>query len=1534
RQHYQGGDDPERIRNFIKDAYALWGTDYVVLGGDHRAVPSRIALSSSQSSSDPPSDWYYACLDGSWNREHDSTYEWSHGLIPKHGDMFPEVWVGRLPARDTADVEAMVDKILTYEQAPGMPQVTDGGYYSRATLAAGLTNRASWGPDDDDDAWRNGIYYAEQVRAQAFVPNGITDRRLYPYLGGDVSTCGGQTLPCYDTIKAAVSPYPPIANTYFTASTLFSELNGASKPGFLFHVEHSNPHILGGPVDPVFYPDIQNCLQMCPDPPFCDDWRIACGNQYTSHERGAFAREYAQKLTNGPHYFVGFSYGSLTGRHDRDAIHEVLLRNPVGGAVAMCGKATSATDGPYPVAEGGAAWEIGGAFFNSILEDHRPIGVAFSDAVTTFQRNDAGGNAHRRWHLFGDPAMPGWSASPSELNVVATPADLGAPGVKSFQVTVTDVFTTSAVSGARVCLYRANDVFASLLSDESGIARFPYVLLPTVDDTVQVHVTAHNYIPAVLDLPPTTVPTTKNALSYFNHTRAETLMVGAMPDTLEAGEQISLAVGLRANRSMGGGTARLTPSPRLRAILKRADAWLPAERFFIGGGNGHPPGPADTIQVAPNEYGCRVEGTPTATTLGAVYLWRDASDIYHLKVKYDAADVGVAFSGAIISDGGVSVVSSTGVEWDDSFGAVNGAVDCVTFSLIGDATDDEILFRGEAPDWVTVLNNTDTYGSLVAGQVAYCRYRLQFSPTVPPRTRVNFTVTGAGTFSDFYLAVAAPSLELTFLDRAELPGETCATCSGPADAKTRLVPTVRNLGDATAANVELRLWEPSGSGVTVCKPAFVAAIRPGAHRALAEGFEFCDPSNDVVLDSITAYRTVNGSAYRMFGYAAISPRLHDRQVSSILVDPLLDGLRVSWAPPADTVGIRGYRAYVDSTGTDVWVPTNPLNDATTLWLRGRLPAVTYRVGVAAIDQNFMRGPLLKSTSQRTNLVERTGWPKRVPKGGATSLALVDLDGDIGGSSEIVVGGSVLSAFKGDGTSATSSPTGLLYDPYPLLPAGSKDLYFRGEIAAANIDNDSGKIVEIVGTYGDGKVYAVRENGMLYWSKPCVGLAGATLADIDKTPDARLEVLVNSYTTGSLYVFKHDGNAFAGGNSVFHDLSADPVAALNFAGVAVGNLDADPQLEIVQPSRSGTVYALNTNGTQLWNTSLIATGNHISTPAVGKVSGSSQPHVAVNTNGTFFRSTVLDGLSGAPTFLWDGLAFPDLNYDEKPVQSPALADLNGEPDGALEIVVPQRNTLDGDPTNIASLLYRVGTTSFRATALDSLPLPGRTEEVEASLVGSVVIVDLEGDGTKEIVAVSAQGAAFSWEVIWSAETSTFECRAKKGWPLVFDERPGTAAVGNIDSDPTLELVVVADDGYIHTYDLPGLAASHIYWGASGHDARRTGNYDAGPIGPSTQPNPGDDLKHDRRPQLSAGTNPSVAPTRLAYQVPDAMSVRIDIVDVSGRRVRTIEDRAVPAGSHVVEWDGRDERGARVPAGVYFAMARMGTMQATRKLVIGR
>ena len=77
------------------------------------------------------------------------------------------------------------------------------------------------------------------------------------------------------------------------------------------------------------------------------------------------------------------------------------------------------------------------------------------------------------------------------------------------------------------------------------------------------------------------------------------------------------------------------------------------------------------------------------------------------------------------------------------------------------------------------------------------------------------------------------------------------------------------------------------------------------------------------------------------------------------------------------------------------------------------------------------------------------------------------------------------------------------------------------------------------------------------------------------------------------------------------------------------------------------------------------------------------------------------------------------------------------------------------------------------------------------------------------------------------------------------------------------------------------------------------------------------------------NPSNRDMTVAFGLPRDGDVQLDVLDVQGRQIRTLQHGRMPAGVHSITWDGRDERGGRAGAGVYFAMLKHeGLIRITR------
>jgi len=87
----------------------------------------------------------------------------------------------------------------------------------------------------------------------------------------------------------------------------------------------------------------------------------------------------------------------------------------------------------------------------------------------------------------------------------------------------------------------------------------------------------------------------------------------------------------------------------------------------------------------------------------------------------------------------------------------------------------------------------------------------------------------------------------------------------------------------------------------------------------------------------------------------------------------------------------------------------------------------------------------------------------------------------------------------------------------------------------------------------------------------------------------------------------------------------------------------------------------------------------------------------------------------------------------------------------------------------------------------------------------------------------------------------------------------------------------------------------------------------------------------RPALRNAPNPFVSATTIRFDHPRAGPVRLAIFDVTGRRVRTLLDAAVAAGLQSVAWDGRDDAGRRVGAGVYMARLDADGVAATLRVL---
>jgi hypothetical protein len=179
-----GSDLAETIRFFLQDAYANWGTEWVLLGGDTDVVPIRYVKNTyNNPSSEVPTDLYYSCLDGDWNDDGDEFF--GEGYKPEAPgdsvDLYPDVFVGRIPVNTTDEASVLVDKLIQFVQAPSIAHAARGLFMAEVLFPYDWTG----GPPNFD-----GCTVAES--AIKYVPSTVDVVKLYENL--DNAQCPGGLL--------------------------------------------------------------------------------------------------------------------------------------------------------------------------------------------------------------------------------------------------------------------------------------------------------------------------------------------------------------------------------------------------------------------------------------------------------------------------------------------------------------------------------------------------------------------------------------------------------------------------------------------------------------------------------------------------------------------------------------------------------------------------------------------------------------------------------------------------------------------------------------------------------------------------------------------------------------------------------------------------------------------------------------------------------------------------------------------------------------------------------------------------------------------------------------------------------------------------------------------------------------------------------------------------------------------------------------------------------------------------------------------
>ena len=121
-------DTEAHIREFCKDAYEDWGTEYIFIGGDDEWIPARHMKYRGEGNVD--SDIYWSNLDNTFNDDHDQYWGEENDL---GFDLYSELFIGRITCDEPQDVSNWMTKSFYYADNNDIDYLENAAFYGGNT---------------------------------------------------------------------------------------------------------------------------------------------------------------------------------------------------------------------------------------------------------------------------------------------------------------------------------------------------------------------------------------------------------------------------------------------------------------------------------------------------------------------------------------------------------------------------------------------------------------------------------------------------------------------------------------------------------------------------------------------------------------------------------------------------------------------------------------------------------------------------------------------------------------------------------------------------------------------------------------------------------------------------------------------------------------------------------------------------------------------------------------------------------------------------------------------------------------------------------------------------------------------------------------------------------------------------------------------------------------------------------------------------------------------------------------------------------
>lgn len=398
-----------------------------------------------------------------------------------------------------------------------------------------------------------------------------------------------------------------------------------------------------------------------------------------------------------------------------------------------------------------------------------------------------------------------------------------------------------------------------------------------------------------------------------------------------------------------------------------------------------------------------------------------------------------------------------------------------------------------------------------------------------------------------------------------------------------------------------------------------------------------------------------------------------------------------------------------------------------------------------------------------------------------------------------------------------------------------------------------------------------------------GSRPSTNESADFNRDGNIDIAVGNSTGDSVTVFLGDGN---GGFLSIRNFRASG----GIRGLTVADVDGDGDADIITANRSGNniaVLANNGDGTFAQPTLLEANGNGETACA------------AADANGDGVLDLFVGAYASSEIILMLGNGTGSFTYATKVAAGGngpwmiAVGDMNG--DGNVDVVSAN------SASNTCSVIFGNGTGG----------LLGAVTYPTGAFPLAIDVGDIDGDGDLDLVTSNYSGR--SWSVYENIGAGVLGNRRT----LPSSRAGSCATLHDRDNDGDLDMTGIdEEDDLIFLFEnrLPSAVL----------DASTQ------PVGFVLYPNVPNPFS------VREGAAREISGTVIRYDLPNTSDVQLTIVDLAGRRVRTLVSATQPAGSAYAEWNGTDEHGHTMASGIYvcrlLARSKHGVMYSTARRMI--